>query len=153
MAGFNDVKRKKKELESVNFKREQHKRRADHDVTSDLDDGDDGNEDRRGTQAALVEVPASVCLARQDLVGHIPDETFVEPEPRLVQQDLPLQRSAAVGDGPPETAGAFAAHLKTKESSVHKQSDKILKLKNATHWMFDAGVQIRAWKTTIEEFA
>lgn len=61
-----------------------------------------------------MEVPASVCLTRQDLVGHVADEAFVEPEPRLVQQDLPLQRSAAVGDGTSKAAGAFAAHLRKK---------------------------------------
>lgn len=77
-----------------------------------LDDGDDGDEDWRWTQAILVEVPASVCLAGQDLVGHIANKTFVQTQPRLVQQDFPLQRAATIGDGPSETAGAFAAHLR-----------------------------------------
>lgn len=80
----------------------------------DLDDGDDGDKDRRGTQAVLVEVPASVRLAGQDLVGHIAHETLVQTQPRLVQQDLPLQRAAAIGDGSTETAGALAAHLRKR---------------------------------------
>lgn len=77
-----------------------------------LDNGDNGDEDRRGAQAVLVEVPASVRLAGQDLIGHIAHKTFVQTQPRLVQQDLPLQRAAAIGDGSSETAGAFAAHLR-----------------------------------------
>lgn len=81
-------------------------------VTSNLDDGDDGDEDRWRTQAVLVEVPAPVCLAGQYLVGHIADEAFVQTQARLVQQDLPLQRAATVGYGSSETAGAFAAHLR-----------------------------------------
>lgn len=81
-------------------------------LSSNLDNGDNGNEDRRGTQAVLVEVPAPVRLAGQDLVGHIADEPFVQAQPRLIQQDLPLQRAAAIGNGPSETAGAFAAHLR-----------------------------------------
>lgn len=76
-----------------------------------LHDGDDGYEDRRGTQPVLVKVPASVRLARQDLVGHVTNKTFVQAQPRLVQQDLPLQRAAAIGDGSSETAGALTAHL------------------------------------------
>lgn len=80
-----------------------------------LDDGDDGDEDRRRTQAVLVEVPASVRLTGQDLVGHIANKAFVQTQPRLVQQDLPLQRAAAIGDGSSETAGAFAAHLRQNE--------------------------------------
>ena len=79
--------------------------------SSDLDDGDDGDEDGRRTQAVLVEVPAPVRLAGQDLVGHIAHKAFVQAQPRLVQQDLPLQRAAAIGDGSSETAGALAAHL------------------------------------------
>lgn len=78
---------------------------------SHLYDGDDGDEDRWRTQAVLVEVPASVRLAGQDLVGHIADKTFVQTQPRLVQQDLPLQRAAAISNGPSETAGALTAHL------------------------------------------
>lgn len=81
---------------------------------SHLYDGDDGDEDRRGTQAVLVEVPASVRLAGQDLVGHIANKAFVQTQPRLVQQDLPLQRAAAIGNGSSETAGALAAHLRKK---------------------------------------
>lgn len=59
-----------------------------------------------------MEVPATIRLAGQDLIGHIADETFVQTQPRLVQQDLPLQRAAAVGNGSSETAGAFTAHLR-----------------------------------------
>lgn len=77
-----------------------------------LDDGDNSNEDRRGTQAVLVEIPTSVRLAGQDLVGHVTDETLIKTQPRLIQEDLPLQCAAAIGDGSSETAGAFAAHLR-----------------------------------------
>lgn len=77
-----------------------------------LYDGDDGNEDRRGAQAVLVEVPAPVRLAGQDLIGHITNETLVQAQPCLVQQNLPLQRAAAIGDGSSETAGALTAHLR-----------------------------------------
>ena len=80
-------------------------------LSPDLDDGDDGDEDRRGTQAILVEVPASVRLTGQDLVGHIAHKTLVQTQSCLVQQDLPLQRATAIGNGSSETAGAFAAHL------------------------------------------
>lgn len=59
-----------------------------------------------------MEVPAPVCLAGQDLVGHIAHKALVQTQPRLVQQDLPLQRAAAIGDGSSEAAGAFAAHLR-----------------------------------------
>lgn len=62
-----------------------------------------------------MEVPASVRLAGQDLVGHIANKTFVQTQPRLVQQDLPLQRAAAIGDGPSETAGALTAHLRRSQ--------------------------------------
>lgn len=81
---------------------------------SHLYDGDDGNEDRWGTQAVLVKVPAPVCLTGQDLVGHITNKTFVQTQPRLVKQDLPLQSAAAIGDGSSETAGALTAHLRKK---------------------------------------
>lgn len=81
---------------------------------TNLDDGDDGDEDGRGTQAVLVEIPAPVSFAGQDLVGHITDETFIKTQPRLVQKDLPLQCAAAIGDGSSETAGAFAAHLRKR---------------------------------------
>lgn len=64
-----------------------------------------------------MEVPATVRLAGQDLVGHIADKTFVQTQPRLVQQDLPLQRAAAIGDGPSETAGALTAHLRKRYKS------------------------------------
>lgn len=87
------------------------KRRHVDDVRAHLHDGDDGDEDRWGTQAVLVEVPAPVRLAGQDLVSHVADEALVQTQARLVQQDLPLQRAAAVGDGPAEAAGALAAHL------------------------------------------
>lgn len=79
---------------------------------SNLDNGDDGDEDGGRTQAVLVEIPASVCLTGQDLVGHIANKAFVQTQACLVQQDLPLQGAAAIGDGSSETAGAFAAHLK-----------------------------------------
>lgn len=80
-----------------------------------LHDGDDGNEDGRRAQAVLVEVPAPVCLAGQDLVRHIADEALVQAQPRLVQEDLPLQRAPAIGDGPSEAAGALAAHLRGRK--------------------------------------
>lgn len=76
-----------------------------------LYDGDYSDEDRWGAQAVLVEVPASVCLAGQDLISHIANKTFVQTQPRLVQEDLPLQSAAAIGDGSSETAGALTAHL------------------------------------------
>lgn len=57
---------------------------------SHLYDGDDRDEDGWGAQAVLVEVPTPVRLAGQDLVGHIAHKTFVQTQPRLVQQDLPL---------------------------------------------------------------
>lgn len=78
---------------------------------SHLYNGDDGDEDRWGAQAVLVEVPASVCLAGQDLISHIANKPFVQTQPRLVQEDLPLQSAAAIGDGASETAGALTAHL------------------------------------------
>lgn len=81
-------------------------------ASSHLDDGDNGDENRRGTQAVLVEVPTPVRLAGKDLVGHITNKTFVQAQPRLVQQDFPLQCAAAIGDGTTETAGAFTGHLK-----------------------------------------
>lgn len=80
-----------------------------------LHDGDDGNEDGRRAQAVLVEVPAPVCLAGQDLVGHVADKALVQAQPRLVQEDLPLQRAPAIGDGPSEAAGALAAHLRGRK--------------------------------------
>lgn len=80
-----------------------------------LHNGDDGNEDRRRAQAVLVEVPAPVCLAGQDLVGHVADKALVQAQPRLVQEDLPLQRAPAIGDGPSEAAGALAAHLRGRK--------------------------------------
>lgn len=80
-----------------------------------LYNGDDRNEDRRRAQTVLVEVPASVCLAGQDLIGHVANETFVQAQPRLVQKNLPLQRAAAIGDGSSKTAGALAAHLEKRE--------------------------------------
>lgn len=83
---------------------------------SHLYDGDDGDEHRWGTQAVLVEVPAPVRLTGQDLVGHIADKAFVQTQPRLIQQDLPLQRAAAIGDGSSETAGAFTAHLREQST-------------------------------------
>lgn len=86
---------------------------------SHLHDGDDGNEDRWGAQAVLVEVPASVRLAGQDLIGHIANKTFVQTQPCLVQQNLPLQRAAAIGDGSSETAGALTAHLRKRRKSVN----------------------------------
>lgn len=61
-----------------------------------------------------MEVPAPVRLAGQDLIGHIANETFVQAQPCLVQQNLPLQRAAAIGDGSSETAGALTAHLRTR---------------------------------------
>lgn len=61
-----------------------------------------------------MEVPATIRLAGQDLIGHIADKAFVQTQPRLIQQDLPLQRAAAVGDGSSETAGALAAHLRNR---------------------------------------
>lgn len=82
---------------------------------SHLYDGDDGDEDRWGAQAVLVEVPASVRLAGQDLVGHVANKAFVQAQPRLVQQNLPLQRAAAIGDGSSETAGALTAHLRRRQ--------------------------------------
>lgn len=88
-------------------------------ISSHLYDGDDGNEDRWGTQAVLVEVPASVRLAGQDLIGHIANKAFVQTQPRLVQQDLPLQCAAAIGDGPSETAGALTAHLKRNLKNIN----------------------------------
>lgn len=66
-----------------------------------------------------MEVPASVRLAGQDLVGHITDEAFVQTQPRLVQQDFPLQCAAAIGDGPSEAAGAFAAHLTKRWKNIN----------------------------------
>lgn len=81
---------------------------------SHLYDCDNGDEDRWGAQAVLVEVPASVRLAGQDLVGHIANKTFVQTQPRLVQENLPLQRAAAIGDGSSETAGALTAHLRKR---------------------------------------
>lgn len=80
-----------------------------------LHDGDDGNEDGRRAQAVLVEVPAPVRFAGQDLVGHVADEALVQAQPRLVQEDLPLQRAPAIGDGPSEAAGALAAHLRGRK--------------------------------------
>lgn len=82
------------------------------DVIPHLDNGDNCDEDRRRTEAVLVEVPAPVRLTGQDLVGHIAHKALVQTQPRFVQQDFPLQRAAAIGDGSTETAGAFAAHLK-----------------------------------------
>lgn len=61
-----------------------------------------------------MEVPATIRLAGQDLIGHIADKPFVQTQPRLIQQDLPLQRAAAVGDGSSETAGALTAHLRKR---------------------------------------
>lgn len=59
-----------------------------------------------------MEVPASVGLAGQDLIGHVANKTFVQAQPCLVQENLPLQRAPAIGDGSSKTAGALAAHLK-----------------------------------------
>jgi len=59
-----------------------------------------------------VEVPAPVRLAGQDLVSHVADKAFVQTQARLVQQDLPLQRAAAICNGPSEAAGALTAHLR-----------------------------------------
>lgn len=78
---------------------------------SHLHDRDDGHEDGRWAEAVLVEVPASVSLAGQDLVGHIAHEALVDAQARLVQQDLALQRAPAVSDGPSKAAGTFTAHL------------------------------------------
>lgn len=64
-----------------------------------------------------MEVPATIRLAGQDLVGHVADKALVQTQPRLVQQDLPLQRAAAVGDGSSETAGALTAHLRKREKA------------------------------------
>lgn len=89
-----------------------------------LHDGDDGNEDGRRAQAVLVEVPAPVRLTGQDLVGHVADKALVQAQPRLIQEDLPLQRAPAISDGPSEAAGALAAHLsgrKRGESGVCSQ--------------------------------
>lgn len=61
-----------------------------------------------------MEVPAPVRLAGQDLVGHIANKAFVQAQPRLIQQDLPLQCAAAIGNGPSETAGALTAHLRKR---------------------------------------
>lgn len=61
-----------------------------------------------------MEVPATIRLAGEDLIGHVADEAFVQAQARLVQQDLPLQRAAAVGDGASEAAGAFTAHLRRR---------------------------------------
>lgn len=95
-----------------------------------LYDGDDRNEDRRWAQAVLVEVPASVGLAGQDLVGHVANETFVQAQPRLVQEDLPLQRAPAIGDGSSKTAGALAAHLEERQ----KEFQVDFKLVCVTSW-------------------
>lgn len=83
-----------------------------------LYNGDDGDEDRWGAQAVLVEVPASVGLAGQDLIGHIANKALVEAQPRLVQQNLPLQSAAAIGDGSPEAAGTFTAHLRESQKKT-----------------------------------
>lgn len=65
-----------------------------------------------------MEVPATIRLAGQDLIGHVADEAFVQAQARLVQQDLPLQRAAAVGNGASEAAGAFTAHLREEPQKV-----------------------------------
>lgn len=81
--------------------------------------GDNGDEDRWGTQAVLVEVPASVRLTGQDLVRHIANKTLVQTQPRLIQQDLPLQCAAAIGNGSSETAGALTVHLRTRWKNMN----------------------------------
>lgn len=91
-----------------------------------LHDGDDGNEDGRRAQAVLVEVPAPVRLAGQDLVGHVADEALVQAQPRLVQEDLPLQRAPAIGDGPSEAAGALAAHLRGRKEEKSRLASRAL---------------------------
>lgn len=83
-----------------------------HPPSPHLGEGDGCHEDGRGTRAVLVEVPAPIHLAGQDLVGHVADETLVEAQAGLIEQPIPGQGSLPVGDGSLEAARTLAADLR-----------------------------------------
>lgn len=76
-------------------------------------DGD--HEPGRGAAGVAVIVPLAVDLARQRLVGHVPDQPLREAQPRLLQQGLAAQPPVPLQDGLAETVGPFVAHLGKRE--------------------------------------
>lgn len=79
-------------------------------------DGD--HEPGRGAAGVAVIVPLAVDLARQRLVGHVPDQPLRQAQPRLLQQGLAAQPPVPLQDGLAETVGPFVAHLGKKEETM-----------------------------------
>lgn len=100
-----------------------------------------------------MEVPATIRLAGQDLIGHIADKPFVQTQARLIQQDLPLQRAAAVGDGSSETAGALTAHLRRRVKEITERCFKanVLSLLQLQSQSLCKAEQKEAIKTVIKK--
>lgn len=80
-----------------------------------LSNGDSQDEPGWGTVGVAVKVPLAVDFAGQRLVGDVSDEPLGQSQANLISETAAFQLPAALQDGPPETVGTLATHLRRKE--------------------------------------